>query len=629
MFRSEPMQKVRIIALSGARYPVVSELHKLGVIDLRKSDLPISDDVPPENYTQISEMLIKVQGALDIISAGKKIQKETRPGKLIGVQHIDDKFKELEAKIQKAYDLRDQIQSLTEDNKALANAGEIAGYFGDIKIDLGSLDSNVISFMAMVAPDSEIPKLREHHRKVGKNSEITIRKVGKNRSLIFAAYKKGDEAVEETLKSLNGEELDLHARYLDSTPQKILKCVSEKKAENATSMLKAKSELDKLGEANRHAFMVLKESLAVELARAEVSSTFKKTEMTFAMEGWIPKKRIGELKSLLHSTTGNRFVLEMVKTDELAPTLVNRPGFLKPFDYLMEFFSMPRSDELDPTWIFIISFPIFYGIMVSDVGYGIASFILSQIIIMKTDPEGLMCNTAKIWRLSAIPAIIVGVITDQYFGFPLDHIFAPSFTAVSWLGDITWIIVLTIAFGILQVTLGFTFGFVNEWRHGHRKLAISKITSIIGLLAGVVAVAGVFFHAVPTGPSLYAAGLSIAGIIATGALSGTEAAEITNLITHPLSYARLMGFGLGSIIIAMLIDQAFTPHLTFSVEGILLFIGMGAIFVLLHFMNMILSIFEGIVQAARLNFVEFFSKFYKGGGVKYKPFSYKRVYAEE
>ena len=64
------------------------------------------------------------------------------------------------------------------------------------------------------------------------------------------------------------------------------------------------------------------------------------------------------------------------------------------------------------------------------------------------------------------------------------------------------------------------------------------------------------------GISLDAAGVAIAArMMATGALSGTEAAEITNLITHPLSYARIMGFGLGSIIIAMLIDQAFTPHL--------------------------------------------------------------------
>jgi V/A-type H+-transporting ATPase subunit I len=617
------MQKVRIIALSEARYRVVSALHKMGAIDLRKSDLPISDDTPPENYTQISEMLIKVQGALDII--GKK---ELKAGKLVTEKEIAARFKELEPRMQKVYELRDQLQAIAEDGKALSNAEMIAKSFGGLKVDLGNLNSNVLSFIAVLVGDKQLAKFSEHHKRSGRNSEIMINRVGKNSSLIFAAYRKGDEQMEESLKGL-GEELDLHAKYLTSTPQSILKSIAQKRAENATNAAKAKADLEKMGQSNHSAFAVLKESLAIELARAEVSSTFKRTEKTFAMEGWVPKKRLGELKSLIHRTTENRFVLEEMKTDELAPTLVNRPGFLKPFDYLMEFFSMPRSDEIDPTWIFIISFPIFYGLMVSDVGYGIASFILSQIIIMKTDPEGLMCNTAKVWRLSAIPAIIVGVITDQYFGFGLNHFFLPGYQSVSWLGDITTIIVLTIVFGLIQVTLGFIFGFINEWHHGHKKLAISKITSIIGLLAGTVAVAGIFFHALGTGISLDAAALAIGGIIATGALSGTEAAEITNLITHPLSYARLMGFGLGSIIIAMLIDQAFTPHLGSGVGGILLFIVFGIIFVLLHVMNMILSIFEGIVQAARLNFVEFFSKFYKGGGVKYRPFSYKRVYTEE
>jgi V/A-type H+/Na+-transporting ATPase subunit I len=613
------MQKVRIICLREARYPVVSGLHKLGVLDLRKSDLAIGDDVPPANYTQISEMLIKVQGALDILG-----EKPVKVGKLLGESEIDARFGELEGKISSIYARRDEIQSIVEDNKALDNAAATAGYFGSIGIDLGSLTSNILSFTAVVVGDKEFNRFMEHGRK-WRDAEITTNRAGKNRNLIFAAYKKGNESIEEALKGLKGEELDLHAKYLDSTPEKILKSVAAKRAENAASAAKAKKELDAIGHSSHSALAVLKESLSVELARAEVSSTFKRTEKAIAIEGWIPKKRLGELKSFLHKSTVNKFVLEELETDELAPTLVNRPGFLKPFDYLMEFFSIPRSDEIDPTWIFIISFPIFYGMMVSDVGYGIASFILSQIIIMKTDPEGLMCNTAKIWRMSAIPAIIVGFITDQYFGFSLNPLFT-SWKGVSWLGDITWIIVLTVIFGILQVCLGFVFGAINEMRHGHKKLAISKITSIIALVGGAAAVAGLLFHSLPTGISIDFAVVSIGSIILTGALSGTEAAEITNLITHPLSYARLMGFGLGSIIIAMLIDQAFTPHLS---SGILLFVAYGAIFIVLHVLNMILSIFEGIVQAARLNFVEFFSKFYKGGGIKYRPFSYRRVYTEE
>lgn len=118
-------------------------------------------------------------------------------------------------------------------------------------------------------------------------------------------------------------------------------------------------------------------------------------------------------------------------------------------------------------------------------------------------------------------------------------------------------------------------------------------------------------------------------LLATIVLAGIEATEISNLITHSLSYSRIMGFGLGSIILASLIDQAFTPHLGPGIGGVLTFLAFGAIFLILHVLNMIVSIFEGIVQGARLNFVEFFSKFYKGGGTKYRPFAYKGIYTKE
>ncbi|MFP3215498.1 MAG: V-type ATPase 116kDa subunit family protein, partial [Candidatus Micrarchaeota archaeon] len=177
-----------------------------------------------------------------------------------------------------------------------------------------------------------------------------------------------------------------------------------------------------------------------------------------------------------------------------------------------------------------------------------------------------------------------------------------------------------------QVSLGLLLGFVNKWRHGEKKVAISKLTGILTIITGVFAVGGAFFNLVGASATLYFGIASIAALIATGALSGIEATEITSLIAHPLSYARILGFGMSSIIIAMLIDQAFTPSLS---HGILLFILFLTIFVTLHFLNMILGIFEGLVQGIRLNFVEFFSKFYNGGGIKFKPFYYKRKYVKD
>ena len=622
LLSSEPMQKVRIICRRDVRDRLVSGLHSLGLIDLRKSELEMQDDEPSADYTKLSEALIRVDGALDILGPGKPNIRRQR----IGGSALEQSQKAKE--IDRIYALKEELQTLAEDDRSIDYAGRVADCFMGTGMNLGAFASGILSFKAVTTDDGEFRKFKEHSKGLRKNSEFLFNTRGKNKNLVFVAYKNGDEKVEEALKQLKGTELDLHAKYLAGSPEEVAKFVSRKRSESAARSTAIKAELEKIGTASHARLSALGEALEIELARAEVSSEFKRTESTFMVEGWIPKKRMAHLRSFLHKATGNRFVLEELKTSELAPTLVNRPAFLKPFDYLMDFFSVPRSDEIDPTWIFIISFPVFYGLMVSDVGYGVASFLLSQLIIMKTDPDGLMSNTAKIWRMSAIPAIIVGIITNQWFGFPLNNLFG-NFAGVSWFGSITWIIALTIIFGIVQVSLGFLFGFINEMRHGHRKLAVSKISSILVLLFGTMAVAGIFFHVIGSALALYFAIAAIASGVITLALSGTEAAEIMNLITHPLSYARIMGFGLSSIIIAMLIDKAFTPHLGPGVGGILTFVLFGIIFIVLHVMNMILSIFEGIVQAARLNFVEFFSKFYKGGGTKYRPFSYKRVYAEE
>lgn len=176
-----------------------------------------------------------------------------------------------------------------------------------------------------------------------------------------------------------------------------------------------------------------------------------------------------------------------------------------------------------------------------------------------------------------------------------------------------------------QVCIGLALGFVNKFRHGEKLLALSKLTSIAALLAGTLSMVGYLFG-VMTGFAYPSMIVAIAATVVTLATSGIEASEFTNLIAHPLSYARIFGFGLASIMIASLIDKGFTPTLS---HGVLTFVALTAIFIILHAFNMLLSIFEGILQATRLNFVEFFSKFYKGGGVKFAPYRFERHYTKD
>ena len=131
------MQKVRIICLMEAKYGVVSGLHRIGVIDLRKSALDISDDAPLSNFAQLSELLIKVDGALSIL--------DKRPIRKTGNIPPDTIIKSLAnlTELDRVYALRNERQSINEDIKLLDYASMVAKYFIGTGINFNSLSPRI------------------------------------------------------------------------------------------------------------------------------------------------------------------------------------------------------------------------------------------------------------------------------------------------------------------------------------------------------------------------------------------------------------------------------------------------------------------------------------------------------
>jgi V/A-type H+-transporting ATPase subunit I len=612
------MEKVRVIALESDRRRIVSALHGLRIIDLRRSSLAIEDDKPASYSTEISDALIRINGALQVLE-----KRAVHSERHIPVEKVLDEVRSSRA-IDRIYALSGEMRAISEDTSALEYAGRVAGAFSGLGVDFGKLKSDYVLYRAFEMDKKALAAFRKGIGKEGRGMESSVSPSENGRYLVFVAYDR-KIGLDEEIKGAGTTELDLSARYLDGKPKDILKSVHAKAAAHRKRAAEIGSEIKTLSDRNYSRLTNLAEMLGIELARADAGAMFKRTASTFVVEGWIEKRKLAELKEKVGGVAHGRFEIETLEHDELAPTHTNRPAVLKPFEYLLNFYSTQRSDEVDPTWIFVLSFPIFYGLMVSDVGYGIASLLFVTYVSRLVDKEGLVYNACKIWQLMSVAAIFFGVMSNQYFGFQLNQYIIPGFVGFDWMKNATTVMAVTILFGIVQIVLGLFFGFVNHYSRKHMKMAISKLTSIVVILAGTVAVSALFGL---TGGALpiVSAAIAVLALLVTLAISGHEATEITNLITHPLSYARIMGFGLGSVIIAFLIDQYFTPNLS---GGILVFIIYLVIFMLLHFLNMLLGIFEGIVQGARLNFVEFFSKFYMGNGVRFKPFGYKRTYTKE
>lgn len=610
------MRKARVVFLSSDKQRVIDTLHELEIIDFRRSELDLSEDQPLEHADELSELIVRFEGAIKLLPKSNVTEEKKLPlGSLL--------------KTAKSMKVIDEIFALDEERKALKDeqlllkeAHSIAGSFSCLDVDFSKLKSGALDFVGFETDSSTLAKIEDLliSRKIASKAESC--KV-KDRVFVLIAYQKNYD-VRDIVKKLQVRELDMKSKYLDGKPAEVTKKTGRELEKNSKSLLDTEKKLVEMGKKEYSRLINILAMLRIELDRSNASSMFKKTEKTCILEGWVRAKRMEEFHSAITKVTKGACQIEDVKDEEIAPTMMNRPNALKPFDYMMEFFSVPRSDEIDPTWIFIISFPIFYGFMVSDVGYGIMSFILSAWVVRVTKPNGLVWNAGKIWRIGAVSAVVFGVITNQYFGLALNNYFLP-FTGFDWIKNVAFFALVSVIFGLSQVVLGLTFGFINSLRHHERKLAFSKITAIFMLLFGTVFVAGAFFHAVSGTLTEETGIIALAALISTAVLMGIEAVEVTTLMTHPLSYLRLMGFGLASVILAALIDKAFTPTLH---NGIIMFVIYIILFFILHTLNMILSIFEGIVQAIRLNFVEFYTKFYKGRGTKFRPFGYKKMLNE-
>jgi len=348
------------------------------------------------------------------------------------------------------------------------------------------------------------------------------------------------------------------------------------------------------------------------------------------------------------------------------------------YEAFIRFYSLPQGKEFDPTVIFAFIFPVFYGLMIGDVGYCAFILLVCLWVIRRVEkgkrnlnimPRQLrsfallilkkrqMVKLAKAMIPGCAIGIIFGIIFDLYFGFHLNgYVFdflasygvtgfpepgavlnRPSqafFDPIERAGSL---LLYAGYIGIGMVSFGLILGILNCLREGEKREAIGKV----GWLAfgwGVVLVGLALIHGDalnPTWPKLIEVnpiaylyfGLLFGGIGLMFAGEGSRAImELASIVSHILSYTRLIGILLASVILAHTIDFIFLKALNISIPFIIL----GSFILIVgHLFNTIIGVFEPGIQGARLVYVEFFSKFYRGNGRRFNPFGSVRYFTYE
>lgn len=402
----------------------------------------------------------------------------------------------------------------------------------------------------------------------------------------------------------------------------------------------ASKEIEKISERYYPIVSAIREQLDLEMEKQEITAKLGVGISVVVVYGWIESSRKQQLHDSISGIAGNKFILEEVKTNELPPTLLKNPIRTKFFEFFIRFYSLPRSDEFDPTLIFTIIFPIFFGLMVGDAGYGAVMLLLSIWLIMRirhppkksripkklsgfmtmiVSPDGMVV-LAKAIMPGSILAIILGVAFNEYFGFQLPYtaLFNVEIGLPKLLVLAGWI-------GVFMVCFGFLLGFFNKLAHGEKKHAAGRLGWLATALGFVVFGLAVL-HRADLGISnlpVVASYLAIVfGIITVLLSEGTGALmEIPSLISHMLSYTRLVGILLASVILAGVIDFIFIRGWAHSpILGIIgtLILVVGQLF------TFVIAVFEPGIQGARLIYVEFFSKFFTGNGNEFRPFASRR-----
>ncbi len=338
----------------------------------------------------------------------------------------------------------------------------------------------------------------------------------------------------------------------------------------------------------------------------------------FLIEGFVPKPELAALSERIARALGPDVLVEAVATEAWsrgdAPVALRNPPLFRPFEVVTRTLPLPRYGTIDPTPFVAVFFPMFFGLMLGDVGYGALLALLAIGLRLRSKPKTTLRSVSAIAGACAAFAIVFGFVFGELFGdlgkswFGLrPHGFDRESAIVPFLA-------LSGALGAVHVTLGIVLAVVNAWRRGDRRQALGRgvaalmvTLTILALLAAVEVLPAALFT-----PFVVAVLVAFPILIV---LEGVVAiVELVSNFGQILSYARIMALGTASLMLAMVANR---------MVGAMGSVLVGVLFALLfHVVNFAIGLFSPTIHALRLHYVEFFGRFFSPGGTAYRPLSH-------
>ena len=639
-----PMKKIEVFAMRNKRKAVMEALQKMGCVQI--SNTEDSDDLMKvsvkeqmqsfERYMTQARQAIEI---LDEINPEKKEMFSSKPTASIENYSLPKQMVEKISKI---------VFDVIAKNKRI----------NELIVDIAQRRTSILSFEPWTKLDVAM------NFNSLKNAEVALYTINSN-----AASGKIDEILENipgvyyeiiSAKSdlscvwfmfLKESSQEVHKRLREAgfipppvslshrTPEKKIEHLKVRIKEITEETEKLKKELEALCE-KRDDIKLLYDYMKVRHEKYENLELLKETKKTFILTGYVPEARSSEVSEKIESIGLVHVNILDIGEDEEAPVLFKNNGFASPVEDITSTYSMPSKRDIDPNGIMAFFYYLFFGMMFSDAGYGILTMIGTGYLafVKKYNPKFM-----KMFFYCGISTTFWGFMYGSFFG-DLIYRFSITFLGKEITLSPIWVdpakeplmlLIFSILLGLIQILVGLCINFYMNWRSGEKSSALFDTGSWILVILGIILLAG--------GMTIGISPLTTVGIVllVLGALtvvlmkgrdnknivmrlfSGVLGLyDVTSYVSDALSYSRLMALGLATGVIAQVVNIMGT----LAGKSVLGFIMFLVVFIAGHLLNFAINMLGAYVHTNRLQYVEFYSKFYEGGGRAFKPMGMNTEY---
>lgn len=615
MMRPKAMKRVSILGPKSRMDAVVERLHELGVLHIDEygeEEQGVDIGSPQEKANALSDTLVTLR------SVTAKLPDVEGNGEQPDVDDVGDAVERVNTQLDEIEDEMEEVKASRERKRATIEklrtlqrmkvSPEAFHPYESVDIHFGTVESHGYE-----------DALEEGRYELYRDGDT------------IALFVDDATDMESALRDAGFDPIPVEDLYdVDAKPGDAIADLEESISMLDDELERLRTEKEDLAREWKPFFEETADELAAELERAEAPLSFATTDDTFVAEGWIPAEDFDQVVEELEQVTGGRIHIDAEDAEHEAPVEHDNPEGVDRFESLIGLYGTPSYGEIDPTFL-LLTFPLLFGFMLGDIGYGLTTLAVFWLFAKKFP------DAKALWQslmFASIATILFGLAYAEMFGFT---IFGHSGILGAGTNDLTavtgitlfehvpvlfhrahelgTVLEISVLIGVIHVNAGFLIGAYNEYlHHGLLEAFYAKGSWI------VIEVGAALWYLMGTAVG---APVLLAGVVLLFRGEGIEGVvELPSLLSNILSYLRVFGVSIAVVSLALVVNRMAAPLFQ---SGSVLYIALGVLILVVgHVLNTFIKLMEAGLQGIRLHYVEFFTKFFEGGGTYYKPFGAKR-----